>query len=198
MEGYPGQEFTFTGLDFTPNGLIHEGFSDPNQEYRYRASFFADASGGFVRTITTGSDWLTGVYTYMAYDVSQGYNVSAQFIISENAPTLTTTPEPMVTVSPSEASAGAWFTFTGSHFTAQGLIEDWLVNPNQVQRSLGYFRADSSGGFIRKHRWEEGSPAGTYTYLAIDLTSSLCASVEFEMLDSLTYEVYLPIIVKNY
>ena len=105
----------------------------------------------------------------------------------------------------------------GSHFTPNGLIEDWFTDPDQAQRSLGYFCADASGGVIRKHRWAEDSLVGTYTYLAFDFTELFWASVEFEMTEPLTtatptstatvtatptasssYEVYLPIIVKRY
>jgi hypothetical protein len=218
-EGYAGQEFTFTGSDFTPNGLVHEGLTNPNQEYHYIASFYANSSGGFVRTITTERDWLVGIYTYIAFDATKNHSASVQFTVSEPPPTATLTPtptstptpEPMIAVSPSEAPVGEWFTFTGSHFTPNGLIEDRFVDPNQVQRSLGYFHAGPSGEFIRKHNWTGDWPAGTYTYLAFDFTKLLWASVEFEMTEpsptatmtatpttSSSYEVYLPIIVQNH
>ena len=91
-EGYAGQEFTFTGLDFTPDGLVHEGFTDPDQEYHYHASFYADSSGGFVRIMATARDWLVGVYTYIASDSTKDCNASVQFTITEPMPTATPTP----------------------------------------------------------------------------------------------------------
>lgn len=224
-EGHAGQEFTFTGAGFTPNSLVHEGLTNPNQEYHYIASFYANSSGGFVRTIATERDWLVGIYTYIAFDSTKNHSASVQFTVSEPPPTATLTPtptptptpEPMIAVSPSEAPVGEWFAFTGSHFTPNGLIEDRFADPNQVQRSLGYFQADSSGEFIRKRNWTGDSPAGTYTYLAFDFTKLLWASVEFEMTEpsptatptststvtatpttSSSYEVYLPIIVQNH
>jgi hypothetical protein len=213
--------FTFTGSDFTPNGLIHESLTNPNQQYEYLTSFYADSSGGFVRAIASGKDWLVGIYTYIAFDFANSHSVSAQFEITEPPPTATPSPtlEPVIAVSPSEAPVGEWFVFAGSHFTPNGLIEDWLAGPNQVQQSLGYFHADSSGEFIRKHSWAADWPAGTYTYLAFDFAKLLWASVEFEMTAPLptatptststatptrtpttssSYEVYLPVIVRNY
>ena len=100
-EGYAGQEFTFTGADFTPNGLVHEGFDDPNQEYHYHDSFYADASGGFVRTIASQVDWLVGVYAYVAFDSTKDYNASVEFTISEPPPTATATVTATPTASPS-------------------------------------------------------------------------------------------------
>jgi hypothetical protein len=198
VEGYAGQGFTFTGTGFTPNGLIHEGLIDPDQIYHYHASFYTDPSGRFVRTITSRWDWLVGVYTYIAFDSTENYNVSVQFTVSAPppaiTPTPTLTPEPVITVSPSEAPVGEWFVFIGSHFTPDGLIEGWFADPNQVPHKLEHFWADSSGGFTRRHNWTGDWPAGTYTYLAFDFTVSFWASAEFEMTESLTYEVYLPII----
>jgi len=100
-EGYAGQELTFTGWNFTPSGLVHEGFDDPNQEYTYIASFYADPSGGFVRTIASEVDWLVGVYIYKAYDSVKDYNASVEFTISEPPPTATATVTATPTVSPS-------------------------------------------------------------------------------------------------
>jgi hypothetical protein len=219
-EGYAGQEFTFTGSDFTPSGLVHEGLTDPHQEYHYIASFHADSSGGFVRTITSERDWLVGIYAYTAFDAAKNHSASVQFTVSEppptatptSTPTPTPTPEPMIAVSPSEAPVGEWFTFTGSHFTPSGLIEERFADPNQAQQHLGYFQVDSSGEFIRKHNWTIADwPAGTYTYLSFDFVKSFWASVEFEMTEpsptatmtatpttSSSYEVYLPVIVRNY
>ena len=57
-EGCAGQVFTFTGSHFTPNGLVHGGFDDPDREYHYQGSFYTDSSGGFVRTIATEVNWL--------------------------------------------------------------------------------------------------------------------------------------------
>ena len=104
----------------------------------------------------------------------------------------------MIAVSPSEAPIGEEFTFTGSNFTPHGFIEDRFTDPNQVEHRLGYFQADSSGGFIRKHSWAGNWPAGNYIYLAFDFTNLSWASVEFDMTGSLSdHKVYLPIIVKN-
>jgi len=110
-EGYAGQEFTFTGSYFTPNGLVHEGFNDPNEEYYYLDSFYADPSGGFVRTIASAGGWLWGVYTYIAFDSARGYNTTVEFEIIEPPPTATPTttatatptgtPTPTTTASPS-------------------------------------------------------------------------------------------------
>jgi len=219
VEGYAGQEFTFTGTDFTPNGFVHEGFTDPNQEYHYNASFYADSSGGFVRVIFSEGAWLVGVYTYIAFDSTTNFSASVEFEITGPSPTATPTPTPgpVVVVSPGEAPVGELFTFTGFRFTPNGSIEGWFADPNQAQHSLGYFQSDSSGGFTRKHSWTGNWPPGTYTYLAFDFTKLLWASVEFEMTDpppmatptstatvtatpttSSSYEVYLPIIVKHY
>jgi hypothetical protein len=220
-QGHAGQVFTFTGSDFTPNGLIDEGLTYPDQEYHYLASFYANSSGGFIRTIASGRDWLVGIYTYDAFDFANSHSVSVPFEITEPPPTATPTPtpEPVIAVSPSEAPVGEWFVFTGSHFTPNSLIEDSFADPNQAQHSLGYFHADPSGEFIRKHRWTADWPAGTYTYLAFDFAKLLWASVEFEMTQSAptatptststttptrtpttssSYEVYLPIIAKNH
>ena len=90
-EGYAGQEFTFTGSHFTPNGLVHGGFDDPNQEYHYQDSFYADSSGGFVRTIATEVDWLGGVYAYIAHDVTKDYSASVGFTVYGPTPTFTAT-----------------------------------------------------------------------------------------------------------
>ena len=200
MEGYAGQEFTFTGTGFTPNGLIHESFTDPNQGYHYNASFYADASGGFVRVIFSEWDWPWGVYTYIAFDSTGNYSVSVPFAITGPSPTATPTPTPgpVVAVSPGEAPVGESFTFTGSRFTPNGLLEDRFADPNQVQHSLGRFQADASGGFTRRHSWTGNWPAGTYTYQAFDFTKFIWASVEFEMTEFLMYEIYLPSIVKYY
>ena len=97
VEGYAGQEFTFTGSDFTPDGMIHEGYYNPNQEYYYTASFYADSSGGFVRAIASEMDWPLGVYTYQAYDLTKDYNATAQFTVSEPPPTATPTSTATVT-----------------------------------------------------------------------------------------------------
>ena len=90
-EGYAGQEFTFTGSDFTPNGLIHEGLTDPNQKYEYLDSFYADSLGGFVQTIASDLGWLLGVYTYTAFDLTKDYEATVQFTVSEPPPTATPT-----------------------------------------------------------------------------------------------------------
>lgn len=199
-EGLAGQEFTFTGLAFTPLGLIHEGLTDPNQVYHYHDSFFADPAGGFGRTIASEVDWLVGVYTYVAFDFTASYSASAQFTISAPPPTPTPsiTPQPVITVYPGKALVGDWFVFIGSHFTPHGLIGAWLSDPHHAPHQLKHFWADAGGGFIRKHNWTGDWPTGTYTYLAFDFTTSFWASVEFEMANSPTHEVYLPIVVKNH
>jgi hypothetical protein len=218
-EGYAGQEFTFTGTEFTPNGLIHEGFTDPNQKYHYHNSFYADSSGGFVRVIVSEGDWPLGVYTYIAFDSAENFSASVQFEITGPSltatPTLTSTPTPtpglVVVVSPAEAPLGETFTFTGSGFTPDGSIESWFADPNQAQHGLGHFKADSTGGFTRRHNWTRDWPTGTYTYLAFDFATFFWTSVEFEMTDPLptatvtvtptassSYEVYLPMVVKDY
>jgi hypothetical protein len=96
-EGYAGQEFIFTGWNFTPNGLVHEGYNDPNQKYTYTASFYADPSGGFARAIASQANWLFGAYTYVAFDSAKDYNASVEFIISGPRPTATPTATPTTT-----------------------------------------------------------------------------------------------------
>lgn len=103
--------------------------------------------------------------------------------------TPTPTPEPVIAVSPGEAPGGDELTFTGSGFTPNGLIEDLSADPNQAHQSFGYFQADASGRFVRRHNWAGDSPEGTYTYLAFDFTKLSWATVEFEMI---RYRVYLP------
>ena len=120
--------------------------------------------------------------------------------------TTTITPEPVIVVHPTSAPVGETFTFTGSHFTpdgqieewftapsmppasitwlpepGDGLIEEWFADSDQTRHFLGSFYADSSGGFTRQHSWEAYWPAGTYSYIAIDVTEALTTSVEFEM-----------------
>jgi len=95
--GYAGQEFVFTGWNFTPSGLVHESYNDPNQEYHYITSFYADPSGGFVRTIASQADWLFGTYTYTAFDSGQDYGASVEFTISGPQPTATSTATPTTT-----------------------------------------------------------------------------------------------------
>jgi hypothetical protein len=96
-EGYAGQEFIFTGWNFTPNGLVHEGFNDPNQEYHYNTSFYADPSGAFARAIASQADWLFGTYTYIAFDSAKDYNATVEFTISGPRPTATPTSTPTTT-----------------------------------------------------------------------------------------------------
>jgi len=102
--GHAGQEFTFTGSDFTPHGLIHEGYTGPNQEYHYHASFYADSSGEFVRTIASEGDWLLGVYTYIAFDSAKNYSAYVEFTISESLPMATPTPTATVTATPTSTA----------------------------------------------------------------------------------------------
>jgi len=118
-EGYAGQEFTFTGSDFTPNGLIHEGLTDPNQVYRYYASFYADSSGRFVRTIASEWDWLLGIYTYTTFDSTKNCNASVQFTISEPPPTATPTPTFTPTATPTATATGTPTVTPISTFTYQ-------------------------------------------------------------------------------
>jgi hypothetical protein len=100
-EGDAGQEFTFTGSDFTPHGLVHEGFNDPYQGYHYRGSFYTDSSGGFVRTIATERDWLGGVYAYIAYDSIKDYSATVEFTVFGPTATPTATATATPTASPS-------------------------------------------------------------------------------------------------
>jgi hypothetical protein len=100
-EGHAGQEFTFTGLDFTPNGLVHEGLDDPYQGYHYHGSFYTDSSGGFVRAIASEMDWLGGVYAYIAFDSIKDYNASVEFTIIGPTPTAPATVTVTPTASPS-------------------------------------------------------------------------------------------------
>jgi hypothetical protein len=128
----------------------------------------------------------------MAFDVTENYTVSVQFTIYE--PVL----DPSVVVSPCKAAVGDCFVFVGSHFTPDGLVLVWFADPSQTPHELDGFLADSSGGFIRKYVWPEDWPPGVYTFLAFDSTKSFWASVEFEMVDFLAYQVYLPIVAKRY
>jgi hypothetical protein len=100
-EGDAGQEFTFTGSDFTPHGLVHEGLNDPYQGYHYHDSFYTDSSGGFVRTIATEQDWLGGVYAYVAYDSIKDYDATVEFTVFGPTPTPTATATATPTPSPS-------------------------------------------------------------------------------------------------
>jgi hypothetical protein len=100
-EGHAGQEFTFTGSYFTPNGLVHEGFDDPYQGYHYHGSFYTDSSGEFVRTIASETDWLGGVYAYVAFDSIKDYNASVEFTVIGPTPTPTATATVTPTASPS-------------------------------------------------------------------------------------------------
>ena len=95
--------------------------------------------------------------------------------------TTTITPEPVIVVHPTSAPVGETFTFTGSHFTPDGLIKEWFADPDQARHLLGSFYADSSGGFNRQHNWEKYWPAGTYSFIANDVTKGSETSVEFEM-----------------
>ena len=95
--------------------------------------------------------------------------------------TTTITPEPVIVVHPTSAPVGETFTFTGSHFTPDGLIEEWFADPDQARHLLSSFYADSSGGFNRQRNWEKYWPAGTYSFIANDVTKGSETSVEFEM-----------------
>jgi hypothetical protein len=122
--------------------------------------------------------------------------------------TTTTTPQPAVIVSPTSAPVGETFTFTGSHFTPDGLIEEWFADPYQAHHHLGSFYADSCGGFIRQHNWEAYWPAGVYSYIAMDVARESETSVEFEMTEPQTptptatptlsgQKIYLPLVLKG-
>jgi hypothetical protein len=125
--------------------------------------------------------------------------------------TTTVTPQPAIIVYPASAPVGETFTFTGSHFTPDGLIEEWFTTPSmppasitwlrkpgdgfieeqfagldQARHFLGSFYADSCGGFIRQHIWEVYWPAGVYSYIAIDVAKESETSVEFEMTEPQT------------
>ena len=118
--------------------------------------------------------------------------------------TTTITPEPVIVVHPTSAPVGETFTFTGSHFTPDGLIEEWFQlhdspppasspfrpdgliegwfsNLNQERHLLGSFYADSLGQFTRQHNWAAYWPAGGYSYIAVDVAEETETSVEFEM-----------------
>ena len=133
--------------------------------------------------------------------------------------TTTITPEPAIVVHPTSAPVGETFTFTGSHFTPDGLVEAWFADPDQAHHSLDSFYADSSGGFTHQHNWEAYWQAGTYSYIAIDITEALSTSVEFEMTEpgsqtptitptstatptatptSFIQKVYLPLVLKGW
>jgi hypothetical protein len=124
--------------------------------------------------------------------------------------TATATPEPAIVVYPTKAPRGETFTFTGSHFTPDGRIdacftapslppasitwlrkpgdgrtEEWFADPDQTRHSLGFFYADSSGGFTYQHNWEKFWPAGIYSFIAIDDAKESETSVEFEMTEPL-------------
>ena len=131
--------------------------------------------------------------------------------------TTTTTPEPVIVVHPTSAPVGETFTFTGSHFTPDGLIKEWFADPDQARHLLGSFYADSSGGFNRQHNWEKYWPAGTYSFIANDVTKGSETSVEFEMTESQPHtptstptstptatptsfsrKIYLPLVLKGW
>jgi hypothetical protein len=129
--------------------------------------------------------------------------------------TTTITPEPAIVVQPASAPVGETFTFTGSHFTPNGLIEVWFADPDQVRNRLDPFYADSSGGFTRQHHWEAYWPAGTYSYIANDVVQQSETSVEFEMTEPgsqtptstptptttptlSSQKVYLPLVLKGW
>ena len=131
----------------------------------------------------------------------QAVTVEGGLVVVESTPTPTPdpnwtptpTPEPVIAVSPGAAPVGSELTFTGSGFTPNGLIEDLCADPSQAHQSFGYFQADSSGRFVRRHDWAGESPEGTYTYLAFDFAKLSWATVEFEMI---RYRVYLPVVFR--
>ena len=149
--GYAGQEFIFTGSDFTPNGLVHESYNDPNQEYHYITSFHAYPSGGFERTIASQADWLFGTYTYKAHDSDQNYDASVEFTISGPQPTATPTATPTTT-------------------------------PTSTPTSTPTATATAA-------------PTGTPTPTS---TATITATPTTTTSPPPSYEVYLPIIVRNY
>jgi len=129
--------------------------------------------------------------------------------------TTTITPEPAIVVQPTSAPVGETFTFTGSHFTPNGLIEAWFADPDQVRYHLDPFYTDSSGGFTRQRHWEAYWPAGTYSYIANDVVQQSETSVEFEMTEPgsqtptstptptttptlSSQKVYLPLVLKGW
>jgi hypothetical protein len=101
--------------------------------------------------------------------------------------TATTAPEPAIVVYPTEAPRGETFTFTGSHFTPDGEIEEWFADPDGVGHRFDppSFYANSSGGFSRQHYWPSFWPVGTYSYIAKDVAKGSETSVEFEMTEPL-------------
>ena len=100
--------------------------------------------------------------------------------------TTTITPEPVIIAHPTQAPVGETFTFTGAHFTPDGLIEEWFADPDQAHHLLGSFHADSVGAFTRQHRWERYWPAGIYSYIAMDVAKASETSTEFEMTEPLS------------
>lgn len=129
--------------------------------------------------------------------------------------TTTITPEPAIVVQPTSAPVGETFIFTGSHFTPDGLVEEWFADPDQARHHLGSFNADSSGAFTRQHNWAAYWPAGVYSYIANDVVQQSETSVEFEMTGPQTptstptttptttatptsSKVYLPLVLKGW
>jgi hypothetical protein len=129
--------------------------------------------------------------------------------------TTTITPEPAIVAQPTSAPVGETFTFTGSHFTPNSLIEVWFADPDQVRYHLDPFYTDSSGGFTRQRHWEAYWPAGTYSYIANDVVQQSETSVEFEMTEPgsqtptstptptttptlSSQKVYLPLVLKGW
>lgn len=129
----------------------------------------------------------------------QAVTVEDGLVVVESTPTPTPdpswtptpTPQPAIAVSSGEAPGGDEFTFTGSGFTPNGLLEDLCARPDQAYGSFGYFQADASGRFVRRHSWAGDSPEGTYIYLAFDFTKLSWATVEFEIIRC---RVYLPVV----
>jgi len=89
------------------------------------------------------------------------------------------------------------FTFTGSHFTRNGLIREGYIPPDKQYRAFEpeFFTAEPSGDFTCQHSWARGWPAGVYTYIAFDFEKEFLASVKFEMTP--LYKICLPLILNG-
>jgi len=208
-----------TSLALDEDGYPHISYTESSSvEDNWLSYAYRDAHGWHVQTVDNEGyiHWDTSLaldesgYPHISYQSSGCLNY-AYYTKSPSTPTPTPTatntatptptpdpnwtptptPEPVIAVSPGEAPGGNEFVFTGSGFTPNGLLEDLCAKPDQAYESFGYFRADSSGVFVRRHNLVGESPEGTYTYLAFDFTKLSWATVEFEMI---RYRVYLPVV----
>ena len=83
-------DFTFTGTCFTPNGLLHRSFTDPQSNSYALGDINADSTGSFGRILQLINDpannsfWPTGTYTYFVTDATTGKVFSVQFSITSS------------------------------------------------------------------------------------------------------------------